>query len=155
MQQDPLAKKRHLEFVKTIVKKGKVYSIENEEGIASADAMLFETEEGQPKGMIFFWSEKRLAQAQCTAEWSTYEPKEIKLSDFLENVCIGLYTDKHIIGTNFDSELIGYEIEPLELILECLTKLRKAGSSLTLQRYESISIFEQLVREHLANYLRY
>ena len=65
MQQDPLAKKRHLEFVKTIIKKGKVYTIDNEDGIASADSLLYQDDDGQPKGMIFFWSEKRLALAQC------------------------------------------------------------------------------------------
>ncbi len=150
MQQDPLAKKRHLEFVKTIIKKGKVYTIDNEDGIASADSLLYQDEDGQPKGMILFWSEKRLAQAQCKAEWSEYKPSEMALSDFLENACIGLYDNHHIIGTNFGSDLIGYEIEPLNLILECIRKLRKAETNLTFKRYDNMSIFERLVKDHLS-----
>jgi len=151
MTQDPIAKKRHLDFIKDIVKKKKVYSIENTEGIASADSLLYNNKEGLSKGMIFFWSEERLAKAQCRTEWADYEPKAINLADFLEQVCIGLHQDEHVIGTNFDTNLIGYEIEPLQLALEFITKLRKAGIELTLQRYESMQIFEQLVRENLGS----
>jgi len=151
MQQDPILKKRYSDFIKTVVKKQKVYSLENTEGIASADALYHSNTEGQPKGMIFFWSEKRLADRLCNAEWDSYAAKEIKLADFLEKICIGLYQDQHIVGINFDTDLLGYEVAPLQLALDTIIKLRKTDTNLSLSRYEDMKIFEQLVREHLNN----
>jgi len=150
MNQDPFAKKRHLEFLKTVVKKKKVYSIDNEEGIASASIEQSDSDLATANELLFFWSEKRLAQVHCLGEWADYTPKEISLADFLENWCIGMHSDKMLVGTNFDKDLIGYELAPLELVLGILTKLKKAGDSLSFSRYESMAEFEVLVREHLA-----
>ncbi len=149
MQQDPIAKKKYQEFLKTVVKKGKVYSLGNDEGIASAESFLFRTEQDEAAGMIFFWSEKRLAEVHSKAEWGDYEPQEIPLATFLENVCIGLETDGYITAVNFDANLIGYEVRPLELVLECLIKLRKEEKTLTFARYEDAMSFEKIVRQHL------
>jgi len=149
MEQHPAHKAKLLEFIKTITKKKKVYYLEGADDLATLDSTLYQTETGEPATVILFWSEKRLAQALATAEWSSYEPKETSLVEFLENYCIGLHSDGHIIGTDYNSGMAGFEILPLQLVLQSLRKLKKNKEELNFQRYENIRVFEKLVVENL------
>ncbi len=101
--------------------------------------------------MICFWSEKALAQACAQKDWKDYHPTEIPLAEFLENWCVGMYTDGLLIGTNFDQNLFGYESDPLDLVLELATELKAKGKNLDFQKFINLEDLENQVRDIIAS----
>ena len=62
----------------------------------------------------------------------------------MENWCVGMQSDGVIAGTNFDPELLGTEIQPLDLLLELFEELRKNGKEMLFEHYPSQAEFEQI-----------
>lgn len=54
--------------------------------------------------------------------------------------------DGLLVGTNFDSNLFGYEAEPLELILDIIEEFRSSGKSLELRKFENMEDLEKQIR---------
>lgn len=108
-----------------------------------------EDEDGEPIGMICFWSEKALAKSCIKNGWEEYEPLEIDLTEFIENWCIGIDNDGLLIGTNFAQNMFGYEIEGYELILELITELKTNNKELEFQKFDNLSDLESQIKEAL------
>lgn len=71
-----------------------------------------------------FWSDRAYA-AQCAKdEWSDYTPILIPLQDFTETWLPGMANDNVLVGVNWNTHLIGAEVNPLKL-KEQLQKERK------------------------------
>ena len=109
----------------------------------------FEDEEGEPVGIICFWSEKALANSCIDEEWKNYQISEVKISDFLENWCVGMSNDELIVGTNFDRNLFGYEIEPLDLILEVTTELKSQNKNVEFRKFDNIDDLKNQVENSI------
>ena len=79
-----------------------VWGLRNEEGWLSCDSTEFENSEVMP-----FWSAKEDAQAHNVEEWADFEVLEIPLDILAE--------DGVLVGTNWNAQLEGKEVEPQDL----------------------------------------
>jgi len=57
------------------------------------------------------------------------------LSEFIENWCIGLYNDGQMIGTNFDQNMFGFEVDPLDLIIDLSKELKNQEKEIKFEKY--------------------
>ena len=145
MQHDEsIEKQRHESFIKKVCESGVVWGLENDEGFAMSSSGEYEDSDGEPLDLICYWSEKTLAQSCKNEEWIDYRVTDIPLGEFLENWCIGMSEDELLIGTNFDPELSGFEIDPLDLIIEICKELKNQSKEVKLQNYKNI---DDLVNE--------
>ncbi len=145
-QNELTLKQRHEKFIQTICANEKVYALEGEDGFATSYSNELEDEEGNPLNVLCFWSDKAGANACIHSEWAGYQITEILLAEFLENWCIGMSNDGLLVGTNFDRNLFGYEVDPLEILLEVLNELEETNKQIQLTHFESLEAFEIQVR---------
>lgn len=68
--------------------------------------------------VIPFWSSKSLAEALCSGDWGVYKPVAIDIEEFLDDWLPGMHGDVLLVGVNWDVDLEGMEIEPLDLLEE-------------------------------------
>jgi hypothetical protein len=142
---------RHKEFIKKITESETVYALKDGKGYATSYSNEKEYENGDEVQIICFWSDTARAKSCIENEWNHYEPSSIPLNEFVENWCLGMNIDGLLVGTDFDSNLLGYEAEPLELILDIIEELKASGKSLELKKFESIDDLENQIREVLAD----
>ena len=65
----------------------------------------------------------------------------------MENWCVGMANDGLLIGTQFDQNLFGHEVEPLDLILELTAELKSIGKDLNFRKYKGIIDLEEQVKK--------
>lgn len=148
MFQDSITlKNRHLKFIKTVSESGIVYGLKSKNGFATSSSTQFEDEDGNPIGIIWFWAEKVRAKSCAKDEWRKYNVAEIQLAEFMENWCVGMANDGLLIGTQFDQNLFGHEIEPLDLILELTSELQSTGKDLNFKKFNGIAELEKQVKK--------
>ena len=138
---------KHEKFVKRVCETNIVYVLEDEDGFATSSSNNLEDEDGEPIGILCFWSEKALAKSCVKNGWEEYEPTEIDLTEFIENWCIGIDKDELLVGTNFDQNMFGFEIEGYELILELVEELKKNKNELEFQKFENLEDLENHIRK--------
>ncbi|ESU24657.1 hypothetical protein FLJC2902T_31890 [Flavobacterium limnosediminis JC2902] len=140
---------KHEKFIKKVCETNIVYGLESEDGFATSSSNDLEDEDGEPIGIICFWSEKALANSCVKNNWEEYKPTEINLAEFIENWCIGIDNDGLLIGTNFDQNMFGHEVEGYELILELIDELKKNKKELEFQKFENLADLETQIKEVL------
>lgn len=131
-------------FIAKISETEVVWALVKEDGYATATSMDFEDDEGEPADVLCFWSDESLALACSKDDWEGYTSVEIPLVDFIENWCVGMDEDLIMAGLDFDKELVGEEIDPLELILEIGAVLFEQEKKLILPSGKSL---ETLLKE--------
>lgn len=88
-----------------------VWGLRNEdEDWLACDSSEFENSEVMP-----FWSSKEDAEVHNVEEWAEFEVHEIPLDVFVEDWLITLAEDGVLVGTNWNAELEGKELEPSDL----------------------------------------
>ena len=140
-------KTRHLRFVKTVSDSEIVYGLKSKNGYATSSSTQYEDDVGKPIGMICFWAEKVRAKSCAKDEWRKYKVTEISLAEFMENWCVGMSNDGLLIGTQFDQNLLGHEVEPLDLILELTSELKSIEKDLNFKKFNGIADLEKQVKE--------
>jgi len=88
---------------------------DEEDAWAICPSALYEETDVMP-----FWSTEKLADAHCIDDWQIYRPAAIALEEFLQDWLPGLHEDDSLVGTNWDMELAGLEVEPADLAEELL-----------------------------------
>ena len=147
---DQKTEKKHQRFVQEACKQGTVWALKRPEGYAITHSIQYSTTEGEPMPMFCFWSDKGLAGICAQKEWEEYKPEQISLSEFIEGWCIGLANDDILIGSNFDQNMIGYEAEPLMLILELTHELKQTKRKVEFQHFSNIADLESQIKDVLA-----
>ena len=148
MFQDSITiKNRHQKFIKTVSENGIVYGLKSRNGFATSISTQFEDDDENPIGMICFWAEKVRAKSCAKNEWKKYKVTEIQLAEFMENWCVGMANDGLLIGTQFDQNLFGHEIEPLNLILELTSEFKSTGKDLDFRKFNGIEDLEKQVKK--------
>jgi len=142
MTQDAAAEQNHKTFVKDVVKNGKVWCLENDEGLALSESSTYED-----TGVIPFWSDKAGAEAQIKEGWSVHKATEVSLVEFLETYIILLSNDEVMIGTNWDQDMVGKEMEPVELAIDIIAELKATGKTLSFSHYKDLAEFEKSTLE--------
>ncbi|WP_347218933.1 DUF2750 domain-containing protein [Chryseobacterium sp.] len=150
MLQDPITlQNRYKDFIKKVSKTETVYGLKDDKGYATSYSNDQEYEDGEPVQIICFWSDAARAKSCVSKEWNRYEATPVPLNEFLENWCLGMNSDGLLVGINFDSNLFGYEAEPLEVVLEIIEELKKNGKSLPLRKFDDLEDMENQIREVL------
>jgi hypothetical protein len=72
--------------------------------------------------VLLFWSDEPYAKRLAVAEWSAYVPTPITLDSFIDDWLRGMHQDLTLAGVNFNADLAGLEIEPLDLANELVQK---------------------------------
>lgn len=150
MIQDSITiEQRHRKFVEKVCETQIIYALKGNNGFATSFSNNYETEDNEEITLICFWSEAILAKVLARHEWSTYKVEEISLASFLENWCIGMHNDGLYMGTNFDQNLFGFEIEPLDLAMEIINEIKKQKYEITLRNYDSLEEYEENLKQAL------
>jgi hypothetical protein len=150
MLQDHLTiQNRHADFIKKVCESEIIYALKGDKGYAISYSNEMEDEDDEAVQVVCFWSDEARAKSCIGGEWSDYHTDTLALNDFLENWCLGMNSDGIMAGTNFDSNLFGFEAEPLELILEIIGELKRIDKNIALHTFESISDLEAQIREVL------
>ncbi|MEZ8142896.1 hypothetical protein A1OQ_11370 [Enterovibrio norvegicus FF-162] len=98
-------------FVEETQRTQVVWGLKNEEdGWLACDSSEFENSEVMP-----FWSAKEDAEHHNVEEWADFDVVEIPLDVFVEDWLVTLSEDGVLVGTNWNAELEGKELEPAEL----------------------------------------
>lgn len=100
-------------FILESIATGCVWGLEGPDGWA-----VCPSEKYNETDVIPFWSQPEFAQALCDGEWSVYTPVAVALDEFLEEWLPGMHEDVLLVGVNWDADLEGVEMEPLDLIEE-------------------------------------
>ncbi len=147
MLQDQITiKNRHEKFIKSVCATEMVYGLKNKNGFATSSSVHYEDENGDPVGIICFWSESTRAKSCITEGWKKYQVTEIPLTVFMENWCVGMGNDGLLIGTQFDQNMFGFEAEPYELILDLVNELKFQDKDLDFKKFNGILDLEMRVR---------
>ena len=100
-------------FVVEAIASGCVWGLQGEDGWA-----LSASEEYEDVDVMPFWSQEAFAQAHCQDDWAGYKPVVIELLEFVEDWLPGLHEDVVLVGVNWNAELEGDEMEPVDLLAE-------------------------------------
>ncbi|NVJ61703.1 MAG: DUF2750 domain-containing protein [Gammaproteobacteria bacterium] len=85
-----------------------------------AEFAMCESEEDPNRAVLVVFSSQTFASQTCTEDWNVYHPRAIELDDFIDNWLPGMQKDGLLVGVNWTVELIGEEVEPLDLSLDLL-----------------------------------
>ena len=99
-------------FVTGALASGLVWGLKSDDGWAVCPSNEYEDASVYP-----FWSDRAEAFIHCADEWSGCTPTAIDLDRFLEDWLPGMHGDDALVGTNWSRELIGLEVEPMELAI--------------------------------------
>ena len=138
-------KQNHHQFIKRVCETGIVWALKNRDGLATSSSTKYINKNGEDLGLICFWSDKNLATACAIDDWDDYKPSEILLSEFIEHWCLGMSNDGFIVGCNFDQNMFGEELDPLDLILDLNKELLNQKKEIKLKKFDHInSLVEQI-----------
>lgn len=70
--------------------------------------------------VLLFWSDEAYARRHATSEWAGHVPTPIALDAFIDRWLQGMHKDGLLAGVNFNADLAGLEVEPVELARELL-----------------------------------
>jgi hypothetical protein len=100
-------------FIVEAMELGCVWGLEGPDGWALSASEAHDDVDVMP-----FWSQEGFARAHCQDDWKDYTPVAIELVEFLEDWLPGMHEDVLLVGINWNEELEGEEIEPLDLLEE-------------------------------------
>lgn len=149
IQDSVTLKNRYLRFIQTVSERGSVYALKSENGFATSYSTQFEDRNGNPIEIICFWAEKVWAKSCAKDQWQEYQVTEIQLAEFMESWCVGMANDGLLIGTEFDQNLFGYEVEPLHLTLELIAVLKSRGITPGFRIFKGIVDLEKHIKQML------
>lgn len=96
-------------FISRVRESGVVWGLRSENGWAYCESNHSESD------VLLFWSEEAYARRHATKEWATYEATSIDFDAFIDGWLRGMHEDGALAGVNFNADLAGIEVEPLEL----------------------------------------
>lgn len=105
-------------FIVEALDQGCVWGLEGPEGWALCPSERYPESDVMP-----FWSQPEFAQAHCQDEWKTYKVVAISTEELLEEWLPGMHDDVYLVGVNWDENLEGLEVEPLDLLSDMENEL--------------------------------
>ena len=97
-------------FIDAAIQNGAVWGLEHPEGWALAASVEYEDSYVMP-----FWSSEQAARKCASEEWAEYSVSGLPLEDFIQKWLPGMQDDGYLVGTDWDVDSAGPEIEPDEL----------------------------------------
>jgi hypothetical protein len=106
------SKERHERFIQRVSASREVWGLKSADGWAVSTS----TADGHAgRSVMPFWSDRAYAKQCAKEDWAHYEPTPIPLELFLERWLVGMGADGCLVGTNWNAQLCGHEIEPSDL----------------------------------------
>lgn len=103
----------HRRFVREVRESGLVWGLRSDQGWAVCESNEYEATDVYP-----FWSDEAEARLHCTDDWDGFVTDSLPLEDFIDTWLAGMIEDGVLVGTNWDAELSGVELEPEDLVRE-------------------------------------
>ncbi|MBB6520632.1 DUF2750 domain-containing protein [Pseudoteredinibacter isoporae] len=100
-------------FIVEALETGCVWGLEGPEGWA-----LCPSEQYTETDVMPFWSQPEFAKQHCVEDWAVYQPVAVSVEEFMDKWLPGMHDDVYLVGINWDNEMEGMEIEPLDLLEE-------------------------------------
>ncbi|MGN0920370.1 MAG: DUF2750 domain-containing protein [Cellvibrio sp.] len=100
-------------FIVEALEQGCVWVLQAGEGYAVCGSENHDDMDVMP-----FWSQREFAEIHCKDDWADYQPLAVDVQEFLDDWLPGMHDDLILAGINWDADLIGEEIEPLDLLEE-------------------------------------
>lgn len=100
-------------FIVEAMELGCVWGLEGPDGWALSASEAHDDVDVMP-----FWSQESFARAHCQDDWADYKPVAVELVEFLEDWLPGMHDDVLLVGVNWNEDLEGEELEPLDLLEE-------------------------------------
>jgi hypothetical protein len=127
---------KYNQFVERVAATKLVWGLKSKTGWANT-----ESAEDDEVTVIPFWSERAYAKICARDDWKSYSPTEVPLSIFLEDWCMGMAENDTLAGINWDANMLGKELDALELIVDVLNRLKAINSAIKFVNYSSIDEF--------------
>lgn len=100
-------------FLDEAIATGCVWGLESEEGWA-----LCPTNANPELDVMPLWSQPEYAQLHAEGDWAHYKVVAIALEELLDDWLPGMHDDVTLVGPNWNEQLEGDEMEPLDLLEE-------------------------------------
>ena len=110
-QNDTIPKENYERFITRAKAQGEVYGLQGPDGAWA----VCPSEEDEEADVIVFWSDPTDAARHQKEEWSDYAVTPVALDEFVEAWLKGMHEDGSSVGPNWDENLLGLEVEPIEL----------------------------------------
>ncbi len=98
-------------FLSEAMATGCVWGLESDEGFAVSPSV-----ENEERDVLPLWSQPEYAEVHVEGEWSEYRVVPIALEELLDDWLPGMHEDLALVGPNWNAELQGDEVEPLDLL---------------------------------------
>lgn len=98
-------------FIDDALATGCVWGLESEDGWALCASNI-----NSDLDVLLLWSQPEYAQRHAVDEWTNYQVVPIALEELLDDWLPGLHEDVTLVGANWNAELEGDEVEPLDLL---------------------------------------
>lgn len=98
-------------FIEEAIETGCVWGLESDEGWALCPSVSNDDISVMP-----LWSQPEFATPHCQEEWQGYRVIPISLEELLDDWLPGMHEDVLLVGINWNAELEGEEVEPLDLL---------------------------------------
>jgi hypothetical protein len=118
LQNTETSLEHHHRFIRRVALAKSVWGLRNADGWAVADSTEFENVDVMP-----FWSDEAYARRAARDGWSSYVPTRIPVAEFIDNWLQGMHAEHVLVGTNWDANNCGLEVEPAKLASELLNAL--------------------------------
>lgn len=96
-------------FVARVRESSVVWGLRSENGWAYCQSNHVDAD------VLLFWSDEAYAKRHAVCEWSAYQATAIDLDAFIERWLRGMQRDRCLAGVNFNADLAGLELEPMDL----------------------------------------
>ena len=108
-------------FIRSIIGSQMLYTLVSDEGdIAECPSTEYEEDDGEPVPVFCVWHDRAQAEACKVEEWADYQLEALPLDFFMHEWLVSMDQDAVLLGVDFDSELYGLEIEPVEVLADLL-----------------------------------
>ena len=84
------------------------------------------------------WHDRTQAEACKVEEWADYQLEALPLDFFLHEWLVSMDQDAVLLGVDFDSELYGLEIEPVEVLADLLDAAAQMQCSDMIDGYDEL-----------------
>lgn len=126
-------------FIRSIIGSQTLYTLVSDEGdIAECPSNEYEEDDGEPVPVFCVWHDRAQAEACKVEEWADYQLEALPLDFFLHEWLVSMDQDAVLLGVDFDSELYGLEIEPVEVLADLLDAAAQMQCSDMIDGYDEL-----------------
>ncbi len=98
-------------FIGDAIETGCVWALESDQGFALCPSV-----DNDELDVMPLWSQPEYAKQHAKEEWKEYAAVPIALDELLDDWLTGMHADLLLVGVNWNTDLEGVEVEPLDLM---------------------------------------